>query len=125
MITVKHKGSFRKAEKFLKEMDRKEYMTTLHRYGQMGLDALENATPKDTGVTAGSWSYEIEHKQGRYTIYWQNSSTNEGENIALLLQYGHGTRQGTYVQGIDYINPALKQVFDSMANALWREVQSA
>ena len=125
MITIKHKGSFKKAEKFMETMKKGEYMATLRRYGQMGVDALEEATPKDRGVTAGSWSYEIQNKHRNYTIYWRNSSTNEGENIALLLQYGHGTGRGVYVEGIDYINPALKKVFDGMADALWREVQSA
>lgn len=126
MIEVKHTGSFKKAEKFLKTMTRKEYMATLRRYGEQGVMALENATPKDTGVTAGSWSYEIvkDDKKG-YVIYWRNSSTNKGENIALLLQYGHGTYWGTYVKGIDYINPALKKVFDDMAKSLWEEVQTA
>ena len=125
MITIKHSGSFKKAEKFLKTMDKKDYMATLRRYGEMGVASLEEATPKDTGITAGSWSYEIENKRGNYTIYWRNSSTNKGENIALLLQYGHGTGWGAYVKGIDYINPALKGTFDSMANELWREVQTA
>lgn len=125
MIEVKHRGSFRKAEKFLKTMSKRDYMATLRRYGEMGVAALERATPKDTGVTAGSWSYEIVHEKESYTIYWRNSSTNKGENIALLIQYGHGTGWGGYVKGIDYINPALKQVFDEMAEALWEEVQTA
>ena len=125
MISIEHKGSFKKAEKFLKTMNKREYMATLRRYGQQGVEALEKATPKDTGITAGSWSYEIQNEKGNYTIYWRNSSTNKGENIALLLQYGHGTGWGAYVKGIDYINPALKQVFDDMANALGKEVQTA
>ena len=73
MITIKHKGSFKKAEKFLETMNRGEYMSTLRKYGQMGVEALEKATPKDSGITAGSWSYEIENKHGKYTIYWRNS----------------------------------------------------
>lgn len=125
MIKVKHSGSFNKAEKFLEKMTRHEYMATLRRYGQLGVDALEQATPKDSGVTAGSWSYEIENKRHNYRIYWKNSSTNEGENIALLLQMGHGTGMGAYIEGIDYINPALKNVFDDMARDLWKEVQTA
>lgn len=125
MIEVKHRGSFKRAEKFLKTMTKRDYVAALRRYGQMGVAALEKATPKDTGITAGSWSYEIKNDKGTYTIYWRNSSTNKGENIALLLQYGHGTRQGAYVKGIDYINPALKEVFDDMAEELWKEVQEA
>ena len=126
MITVKHRGSFKKAEKFLKHVTTKrEYMATLRLYGQQGVESLEQATPKDTGVTAGSWSYEIVKIDNGYTIYWRNSSTNDGVNIALLLQYGHATGWGAYVKGIDYINPALKKVFKDMADALWKEVETA
>lgn len=125
MIEIKHRGSFKKAEKFLKKMNKRDYMATLRQYGQLGVAALEEATPKNTGVTAYSWSYKIEHKDGNYAIYWSNSNTNDGNNIALLIQLGHGTGWGSYVKGIDYINPALKKVFDDMANALWREVQTA
>lgn len=125
MIEIKHRGSFKKAEKFLKKMNKRDYMATLRQYGQLGVAALEEATPKNTGVTAHSWSYKIEHKDGNYAIYWSNSNTNDGNNIALLIQLGHGTGWGSYVKGIDYINPALKKVFDDMANALWREVQIA
>lgn len=125
MITIKHSGSVRKAERFLKEMSKKDFLATLRRYGQLGVEALEEATPKDRGVTAGSWSYSLVRQNDGYTIYWSNSSKNKGENIALLLQYGHATGWGSYVKGIDYINPALKDVFAEMANALWEEVQTA
>lgn len=125
MITVKHSGSFRKAEKFLKKMNKRDYMATLRKYGKQGVEALEEATPKDTGITAGSWSYEIEKSNDGYAIYWRNSSKNKGENIAVLIQYGHATGWGAYVKGIDYVNPALKKVFDDMADALWKEVETA
>lgn len=125
MITVKHTGSFKKAEKFLKTMSKRDYMATLRKYGQQGVMALEEATPKDSGVTAGSWSYEIQKENEGYVIYWRNSSRNQGVNIALLLQYGHATGWGAYVKGIDYINPALKEVFKDMADALWEEVKQA
>lgn len=126
MITVKHRGSFKKVEKFLNKMTTKrDYMSTLRRYGELGVNALQEATPKDTGKTASKWRYEIEKTNGGYTIYWLNSSTNDGVNIALLIQYGHGTGWGAYVQGIDYINPALKDVFDKMADDVWKEVQQA
>lgn len=125
MITVKHTGSFKKAEKFLKTMSKRDYMATLRKYGQQGVMALEEATPKDSGVTAGSWSYEIQKENEGYVIYWRNSSRNQGVNIALLLQYGHATGWGAYVKGIDYINPALQQVFKDMADALWEEVKQA
>ena len=125
MITIKHSGSFKKAEKFLKTMNRWDYMATLRKYGAKGVSALEEATPKDTGVTAGSWSYEIQKEATGYTLYWRNSSTNQGMNIALALQYGHATGSGAYVRGIDYINPALRQVFKDMADELWKEVERA
>lgn len=125
MITVKHTGSFKKAEKFLKTMNKRDYMATLRKYGEQGVTSLEEATPKDSGVTAGSWSYEIQKEKDGYVIYWRNSSRNKGVNIALLLQYGHATGWGAYVKGIDYINPALKQVFKDMADALWEEVEQA
>lgn len=125
MITVKHTGSFKKAEKFLKTMNKRDYMATLRKYGEQGVASLEEATPKDSGVTASSWSYEIQKEKDGYVIYWRNSSRNKGVNIALLLQYGHATGWGAYVKGIDYINPALKQVFKDMADALWEEVEQA
>ena len=125
MIKIKHSGSFKKAEKFLKKMNKRDYMATLRKYGAQGVASLEEATPKDSGVTAGSWSYEIQKDNKGYVIYWRNSSRNEGVNIALLLQYGHATGWGAYVKGIDYINPALKKTFKDMADALWKEVEQA
>ncbi len=91
----------------------------------MGVDYLSNNTPIDSGETASSWSYEIDLKNGRYMIYWSNSNVNQGVNIAIILQYGHVTKNGGYVQGIDYINPALAKVFEQMANELWEEVVRA
>lgn len=125
MITVKHTGNFKRTEKFLKKMNRQDYMATLRKYGEQGVASLEEATPKDSGVTAGSWSYEIQKEKHGYVIYWRNSSRNQGVNIALLIQYGHATGWGAYVKGIDYINPALKQVFQNMADAVWKEVEQA
>ena len=125
MITVKHTGDFRKTEKFLNKMKKRDYMTTLRKYGEQGVAALEEATPKDSGVTAGSWSYEIAKEDNGYTLYWRNSSRNDGVNIALLIQYGHATGWGVYVKGIDYINPALKQVMKDMADAVWKEVEES
>ena len=126
MITIKNSGSVKKTERFLKTITTKrDYMATLRRYGEAGVAALEEATPKDTGITAGSWSYEVSAKDGNYTIYWRNSSTNDGVNIALLIQYGHGTGWGRYVKGIDYINPALQGVFKDMADEIWKEVRQA
>ncbi len=97
-------------------------MLVLERYGQLGVEALSAATPLESGETASSWSFEIERGTNQTAIRWINSNTNQGVNIAIILQYGHGTNGGGYVEGIDYINPAMKPIFDSMADELWKEV---
>lgn len=126
MIKVTHKGSFSNTERFLNAMSKKDFMAVLQRYGERGVEALSAATPKNTGRTAESWTYEITgSKQTGYTIYWNNSNENDGVNIALLIQYGHGTGWGGYVQGNDYINPALRPIIDQLAEELWSEVRSA
>lgn len=125
MVTISQKGDFKKTEKFLKKAFGKNYMSVLAKYGQRGVQALSAATPKDTGHTAASWSYKITQGSGNITIEWYNSHIEKGSvNIAILLQYGHGTRNGGYVRGRDYINPAMKKVFDDMADAAWKEVTS-
>ena len=91
----------------------------------MGVQALSIATPNDSGKTAQSWSYEIEDRNGSISIYWKNSNVNNNVNIAVILQYGHGTRNGGYVEGIDYINPAMQPLFQEMANEAWKEVVSS
>ena len=122
MIVVKHRGSFNKTEKFLRRITNMEYKHILEKYAQEGVAALAAATPMDSGLTASSWGYEIRVSRGRYAITWTNSNINDGVNIAVILQYGHGTRNGGWVQGRDYINPAIQPVFDKIANELWREV---
>lgn len=122
MITVKQKGDFKNLEKFLKKARSVDYIRILERYGEEGVRALSNATPKDTGLTASSWSYTIKKTNGSYSLSWTNSNIQNGVPIAILIQYGHGTRNGGYVQGIDYINPALKPIFDKMSADIWREV---
>lgn len=125
MVTISQKGDFKKTEKFLKKAFGRNYMSVLQKYGQRGVHALSAATPKDTGHTAASWSYKITQDSESITIEWHNSHIEKGyANIAILLQYGHGTRNGGYVQGRDYINPAMKKVFDDMADAAWKEVTS-
>ena len=105
--------------------DSSKYDAILERYGKLGVDFLREATPKDTGFTADSWSYEIDKStDGKTSIVYSNSNTNNGVNIAIILQYGHGTRNGGYVQGIDYINPASQKIFKQMADDLWVEVKS-
>lgn len=122
MIIIKQKGNFNKTEKFLKKSFGRNYLNVLEKYGQEGVAALSAATPVDSGLTASSWSYEIIQNKGDISVIWKNSNVNDGVNIALILQYGHGTRGGGYVSGLDYINPALKPIFDKMAEAAWKEV---
>lgn len=123
MVSFRHKGDFSNLEKMLKNSFGKDYRRVLDRYGQEGVAALAAATPKDTGKTASSWTYEItQQKNGTLSITWKNTNINNGANIAIILQYGHGTRNGGYVKGVDYINPALKPVFDKLADAAWKEV---
>lgn len=98
------------------------YDELLNRTGQMGVEALRQATPVYTGRTANSWTYKIIKTKGVSKVEWYNTDVENGCNVAILLQYGHGTRGGTYVEGIDYINPALKPIFDTMADYLWKEV---
>lgn len=122
MISFKHRGSFKKTEKLLKKSLGKDYRTVLEKFAEQGVKALSAATPVDTGVTASSWSYEIIQNESSLSVVWNNSNVQKGVNIALILQYGHGTRNGGYVVGRDYINPALKPLFDAMADAAWKEV---
>lgn len=126
-VNFEQKGSFTKFEKFLtKSLHIKALVRPiLDRYGQRGVDLLREATPKDTGKTSESWSYEIEKDDnGNWQIVWRNSNVvNDWANVAILLQYGHATRNGGYVKGIDYINPAIQKVFQSMADEAWKEVK--
>lgn len=121
-ISFRSRGNFSKTEKFLKKSLGHDYMDVLHRHGAQGVDALSAATPVRTGLTASSWSYVIVQESSRISVEWHNSNINKGVNIALILQYGHGTRNGGYVVGKDYINPALQPIFDQMAESAWKEV---
>ena len=125
MIAIKQKGDFSKTQKFMNKLLGRGYLNMLSRYGQMGVDALRSATPIDTGKTADSWYYEIIQDKGKTTIAWSNSNTNKNVNIAVILQYGHGTNNGGYVVGRDYINPAMRPIFDNIAAEVWKEVTSA
>lgn len=125
VVSVTHKGDFKNMEKFLNAVTAGKFIDyKLNKYGQEGVDALMAATPKDTGKTAESWSYEITKSPDSVVISWNNSNLNKGVNIAMLIQFGHGTRNGGYVQGVDYINPALRPVFEKMADDIWKEVVS-
>ena len=119
-----HKGDLKKTERFLDHLKQKDYLTVLNKYGKMGVTALSNATPIDSGATAAAWDYEIKTSKSTTTIYWTNGNINKGVSIAIILQYGHGTGTGGYVQGRDYINPAIKPIFDKIADEAWKEVTS-
>lgn len=125
MIVIKHSGNFERTEKFLKKMQKGDIFKALDKYGQKGVSALASATPVRTGKTSSSWSYEIEMGANSYSIIWTNDNTNRGVNIAVILQYGHGTGTGGYVQGVDYINPAMRPIFEQIAEEAWREVTRA
>lgn len=122
MIKFVHKGDFKNTEAFLKRNEKLDIDSILNYYGAKGVEALSAATPKDSGETASSWSYEIVKSNGKMRIYWRNSHVNKGIPIAILIQYGHGTGTGGYVEGRDFINPAIRPIFDSMADDAWREV---
>lgn len=125
MITITAKGNFNRTVKFLNFIYRRDFLDKLDRYGQVGVDALSRATPIDTGKTAESWGYTVETKKDSVTITWTNSNIEDGIPIAILIQYGHGTRNGGYVQGRDYINPAIQPVFDRISEEIWKEVVHA
>lgn len=125
MITFTNKGSFDKTENFLKKITKAEFTSVLHKFGEKGVKALRDATPKDSGDTANSWEYEIVKGIGSVRLIFKNTNIQNGANVAILLQYGHATRNGGYVQGRDYINPALSPIFDSIAKEAWEEVRKA
>jgi hypothetical protein len=122
MITFTERGSFKNTERYLSRLSKEDLFSVLGRYGSVGANALSNATPSESGETAASWYYTIEQRRGYYSIRWHNRHVNQGVNIAIILQYGHGTGTGGYVQGRDYINPAVRPIFDQMVNELWKEV---
>lgn len=123
VIKVKQKGDFKKSERFFRWVVRREYEKFFKQVGELGVKALQDATPKDTGKTAASWTYEIENNSQGMSIVWSNFNTNKGVNIAILIQFGHGTGTGAYIQGVDYINPALKPVFEAFAKDIEVEVK--
>lgn len=120
--SFKHYGDFSKTLKFLNAVTSKGYLNKLNTYGQMGVEALASATPKDTGLTSESWDYVIESQNGRTSISWFNRNVVKGINIAIILDHGHGTGRGTYVQGRHYISPAIQPIFDKIADDVWKEV---
>lgn len=124
MITFRQKGDFSKLNKFLEKAKEIVKLGNLDKYGREGVAALASATPVDSGKTAKSWYYEIKRQNGSVVIEFCNSNINEGIPIAIILQYGHGTGTGGWVEGRDYINPAILPVFDRIASDAWKEVTS-
>lgn len=122
MIKFKHKGDFSKTIKYMNSAKKAVDFKMLEKYAQQGVNALKAATPVDTGVTANSWYYEIEKTNNSITIKFNNSNIVRGVPIAIILQYGHGTRNGGYVTGRDYINPAIQPIFEKITNDAWKEV---
>ena len=122
MIKIRQKGDFKKLTSFLERAKESLNIGVLDKYGRKGVAALSSATPVDTGLTASSWFYKIENKNGIAKIEFHNSNIQNGVPIAVILQYGHGTRNGGYVVGRDYINPAIQPVFDELAENAWKEV---
>lgn len=125
-IKIKSSGDFSKTLKFLRFISSGYFYRRIEDYAKKGVVLLAEATPKDTGLSSDSWGYEIEITDTKTTITWTNSNTTrDGVPIVLLVQYGHATKNGSYVEGFDFINPALKLLFDEMANTIWREVKDA
>lgn len=122
MISFRHKGDFSKTLGFLERAKEAVKIGDLDKYGREGVAALSSATPVDSGETASSWYYEIKHENGSASITFNNSNINDGVPIAIILQYGHGTGTGGWVEGRDYINPAIQPIFDKIVDAAWKEV---
>lgn len=121
-IRITTKGDFKKTRKFLKKASDGKIFDCLVKYAQKGAEALASATPVDSGATASSWRYEVAYGSGSAKINWINDNINEGLVIALLIQYGHGTGTGGWVEGRDYINPAIQPIFDEIRDKVWKEV---
>lgn len=125
MVVIKQSGDFKKMDKFLKKMSNSEWLKFLSVYGRRGVEALASATPKESGKTADSWGYEISINSGGFKIIWTNDNENKGVNIAVILQFGHGTGTGGWVEGRDYINPSIQPIFDEILKSAWEEVRNA
>lgn len=123
MISFSVKGDWSKTDKYLKKLEKQEYMRKLNKYGQQGVAALSAATPRDSGATAASWSYQLWVSKEHTELVFYNHNNEGGANVAVLIQYGHGTGTGGYVAGKDFINPALRPIFDRMAEEIWAEVR--
>ena len=122
LIKVRHKGSFNNIERFFNRTLKRDYLNILSDYAAQGVEALREYTPVNTGLLADSWGFEIESGNGMTTIWFTNDDIENGQNVAILLIYGHGTRNGGYVEGVDFVSPALQPIFQDLADTMWREV---
>ena len=122
MFKLVSKGDWSKTSNWLKQMQKIFKNSSFDKYGRVGVIALESATPKETGATANAWYYDVEKSSNQVSIIWKNKNEPNGFPVAVMLQFGHGTGTGGYVRGIDYINPAMRPVFEEIAEDLWREV---
>lgn len=123
-VKLVSKGNFNKTSSWLLKLKDRRYLKVLDKYGQLGVQALADATPVDSGLTAASWFYEIQNEGNNVRLVFYNTNENKGVPIAILLQYGHGTGTGGWVEGRDYINPAIRPIFDELAKKAWMEVTS-
>lgn len=122
MITITSTGNFKHAEGFFKRAKRRDFMKKLSYYGKLGVDALAQETPKDSGASSKSWGYTIEETKGSIKLYWTNDEISDGVPVVILIQYGHATRNGSYVEPRDFINPVTREIFDQIASSIWEEV---
>lgn len=122
MITIESQGEWKLTRNWFDRMTKLDLALIMNQFGKEGVSALSAATPSRSGLTSKSWNYEVTRKGNNWKITWTNSNVNKGANIAVLIQYGHGTRNGGYVVGRDYINPAIRPVFDKIAQKAWKEV---
>lgn len=125
MFSLVSHGSFKNTEDFLAKLKRVDILKIMEANGKIGVDALSSATKVDTGLAAASWSYRVSHSGGNYTLAWFNSDVENGFPVILMLQYGHGTRGGGWVEGRDFINPAMRPIFDRISQEVWKAVTSA
>lgn len=121
-VKITQKGDFKKSESLLNRVLKLSPSSILHKFGKEGVAKLSSVTPRDTGLTSEKWSYSVEKTKSGYRLSWENDNVVDGIPVAILIQNGHGTKGGTYVEGIDYINPALRPIFEKIADELWKEV---
>lgn len=124
MVTFEQHGDFSKLNKFLERCLEVVHFGWLDKYGRKGVEALSAATPKDTGLAASSWSYDIVREGKNVRIEWHNDDIENGRNVIILVQYGHATKNGGWVEGVDFINPALEPIFEEICDEVWKEVNN-